>query len=147
MQKNKIMDAKDLMIGNYVYYNDKIISISPNAISEFYYLGETHSDSKLDRRDYKPIPLTEEIILKKCEGFHVLKNKYPKSLEIKTILHTHYMFNLGSFYLNIKINEPIVNLNHISLICNNNFIHHLNYVHELQNWFKLITKTDLNINL
>lgn len=58
------MRAEELRIGNYVYYNDKVISITPNAINELYYIGDTHSESLVDRRCYEPIELTEEILLK-----------------------------------------------------------------------------------
>ena len=59
------MNANELRIGNLVFYNDKKISISPSAINEFYYIGNSHSKSELDRIDYKQIVITEEI-LKNC---------------------------------------------------------------------------------
>lgn len=91
------------------------------------------------------ITLTSEILLDNCEGFNVLKNTDLKLIlpERKIITHSHYMFGLSSFFLSIKKNKFNPGMNHISLICNNNFIHHINYLHEWQNWFKLITNQEL----
>lgn len=58
------MKASELRIGNLVTYNGKEISITPNALFEFYYIHNTHANSKIDRRDYKPILLTEEFLLR-----------------------------------------------------------------------------------
>ena len=54
------MEAKELRIGNLIQYNGKEIAISPVGLSEYYYLSDTHAESKTDKRNYEPIPLTAE---------------------------------------------------------------------------------------
>ena len=125
------MNAQELRIGNYVYYNDKIISIAPNAILEFYYIGETHSQSKVDRRDYKPIQLSEEILLK-C-GFRKdksLKKSYTKD----KIRIENFSENIFSVRKQIDIESSL-------------WLNDVNYLHQLQNIMYSIENQELEINL
>ncbi len=65
------MEAKELRIGNLVNYNGKEISISTTGLNEYFHLADTHSNSNLDRRDYRPIQITDEFLNKLPEWFRV----------------------------------------------------------------------------
>lgn len=127
------MRAEELRFGNYIYYNDKIISVAPKAIEEFYYIGNTHSESLTDRRCYKPIELTEEILLKCGFAFNhqvdysFCELKINKNLKLRT---------------DDSINYKYVYLQYMSLE-----LHKVQYLHELQNLYFALTNEELTINL
>lgn len=123
------MTANELRIGNYVYYNDKVISIAPHAINEFYYIGDTHSESLVDRRCYEPIELTEEILLK-C-GFILLDKNYD--------IQDFNVYKLGDFTYNTSHNVFWFN--------NIYSFNQPKYLHQLQNLYFALTGYELEIQL
>lgn len=130
--------VKDIMIGNWL----------ENFLGEKFQVNQgtmTYFGTGQFPRP-KPIQLTEKILLNNCKGFKIIKpNK--KTISRSVILtHNHYMFGIDSLHIKVKANTLMPEIIFISLICNTNFINHLIYVHELQNWFKLITKQELEIN-
>jgi hypothetical protein len=114
------MTPRELRIGNDVYYNDKVISISVIGLEEYEYLGDTHSKSTLDRRDYQPIPITEQWLLD--FGFERIGNKY------RLIRGFHWLtVNCYSIYI---FDEQITLID---------------YVHQLQNLYFALTGTELEL--
>jgi len=68
------MEAKELRIGNTILYKGKIIDLSMVGLFQLYYASDTHTDSKTDKLQYEPIPLTEAWLLRL--GFKEDGNSY-----------------------------------------------------------------------
>ena len=95
------MEAKELRIGNLVNYNGKEISISTTGLNEYFHLADTHSNSNLDRRDYRPIPITVEFLNKLPEWFRVAiadgfmnysTTGYNHYIEVKYVHHAQNLY-------------------------------------------------------
>lgn len=123
------MDIRDLRIGNWVMYNDQNQTPMPTAIQigiqDLVLINENVKDC-----NYQPILLTEEILLK-C-GF-------------EKINHIHGY----SFY---SLSKSKKNKCHIDIYDNKTLwmgysVGHCQHLHELQNLFYSLTKTELIINL
>ena len=101
-------------------------------------------ESKPDNHGYRPIPLTEELLVKL--GFVGDNHKYHETfyidistderLEIKTTIDIHIMDNYGVAY--ITDNEMDIDIN----TC---FIRKINHVHQLQNLYYAITGKELTL--
>lgn len=107
------MKANELRIGNYVWLVSK---------NKYYKIQDGHDiDEGCESEDFKPIPLTEDILLK-C-GF--------------TFCDMVYSFN-GFEILNLK--QSLEFFNHDYPI-------KLEYLHQLQNLYFALTNQELKINL
>lgn len=129
-----MIDAKELRIGNLVTYNGKEIAVGPSAISELYYLGDTHAKSEIDKREYLPISITEEWLLK--FGFERIHHYYcmnDGSMNYHYELKGNKMFMLYFDGRCFAINE--------SKISHREHLSHNKHVHQLQNlWFSVTGK-------
>jgi len=116
------MKANELRIGNYIYEYNKPFKVTHFTIGSF-----ARSSSKYNggRRDLKPIPLTEEWLLK--FGFESSQDYYIKpnsGLMIGVTLD-------GQLYSHFDSDYPLL-LNH-----------KIKYVHQLQNLYFAFTNTEL----
>ena len=124
------MQAKELRIGNWVnwveYFDDTYIQITGMTSGNFedvYFTweGETERDASITKGFIKPIPLTEEILLK--SGFERIFGGYKIETKQRYIhLHTY-----GG---RIEYDTMIIK-----------------YVHQLQNLYFALTGEELNIEL
>jgi hypothetical protein len=124
------MKAKDLRIGNIVYYDDKHIDeIDGIDISTM-----DNSDEYL--ANHKPIPLTPEWLIKLgfSGAFHKLTGEHSH-------LPSHY--NLNGFRIDVEYNCGSEEVSHYEF--NLHPSTELKYVHQLQNLFFSLTGTELEI--
>lgn len=131
------MKATDLRIGNLVNYNGKEISISPIGLNELFYIGDNFADSKIEKREYLPISLTEEWLYK--FGFeNNYESKFRKTYDLlikERCWHFSYTKEnenplISSFFevKGMRLDMPT-------------------YVHQLQNIFFAIENIELTIKL
>ena len=116
------MEVKELRIGNYVYAFKTIYQID-----ETDFIGEKIST-------YKPIPLTEEILLK-CGFEKIIDNEFTLRYDLKKDPRFDYFFpkhNLKSFGLRFH---------------GSTFFDVVKYLHQLQNFHFALTNEELIINL
>lgn len=106
------MKANELRIGNWVYFHDGVFKIEPLTIFNI----------SNEPQNYKPIPLTEEILLK--SGAVKLDKLFPS-------------YNLHGIVLNMVNNNWIEYVSRVKL----------NYVHKLQNFYYTHKEQELNIEL
>jgi hypothetical protein len=136
------MEAKDLMIGNYVTYmfsEDfrtiiEVESITNEGINVYasddnapYGMHSPILEHEYSFEELRPIPLTEEWLLK--FGFH---EKY-KSVSNR--------WNIGSFYLHDNENE----FGDLSGVFMYDYFLEVKSVHQLQNLYKSLTGEELKI--
>jgi len=100
------MKANELRIGNLIYCNEKIVKIN----SEVLYQG-------VECESFKPIPLTEEWLLKFGISKWILGNRF----EVRA--NEAYSISIYAWQNGICI-----------------FICHLDFVHQFQNWYYLHSK-------
>lgn len=140
------MKANELRIGNLVFIDThielervsmRIESISYNALSkEHYSMVFAHSGDRFNFSYYpfvsqmKPIPLSEEILLK-C-GFAY---NHPKSRDSFSLGNIHFLLNDGD--------SVIGN----GLYMNGYRVADIKYLHELQNLYFAITGEELKVEL
>jgi len=125
------MEAKDLMLGNYV--NQGIEGIGEVSGYQLYQLTvkENGGNCADYYNDFKPIPLTEEWLLK--FGFYQKENSsywYPKKCWHR---YTFGHNRLGHPYCNLEVKGE--NIPHATCY----------YVHQLQNLYHVLTGKDLII--
>lgn len=127
------MQAKELRIGNWVnwveYFDDTYIQITGMASGNFedvYFTweGETERDASITKGFIKPIPLTEEILLK--SGF--------TSGGIE-----EDVYKLQDFYVDLREESVLIGGEWIGL--------EFKYVHTFQNLYFALTGEELNIEL
>ena len=125
-----MIKANELRIGNWIYYNGKLSKID---LTDFRDILEDEYEINY----YKPIPLTEEILLK-CEfEFLNTPNKYGwfKSVSNRNLCWCHSDF---------------VSLEHITEIDGFNdtlFDFECKHLNQLQNLYFALTGKELEINL
>lgn len=133
-----MITASELRIGNWVMYNDQNETPMPTAIQiciqDLILINENVKDC-----NYKPIPLTEEILLKcgfqkressACNEYYIGINQVTKD----------WLFSITWLIKPESINAP-------NCPFYRNGGHNIYYLHELQNLFYSLTKTELIINL
>lgn len=125
-----MIQAKELRIGNYLYYRDKESFLEVVSLGSRF---ETINERGLlygsdDIEEYKPIPLTEEILLK-C-GFEYSSKDW---LELK---YKNLIFNTDR-----SVNMSVVYLN----TCNDWL--EIKHLHQLQNLYFALTGKELEIKL
>lgn len=128
------MEAKELRIGNYVELLGHVVEIECISrlpmLNEMYWLKcKKYVDTKIIH--FKPIPLTEEWLIK--FGFYYSDDEN-EFLELKLMhnvkLYADYSNNFSTAILRIKENE--VKIKH---------------VHQLQNLFFVLTGEELEIKI
>ena len=126
------MEIEELKIGNWVLFNGY-----PVQIRELQYISkiDVYLDSNVNVATYKPMPLTEEILLK-C-GFET-ESKYDdfklNGVNIQSCSMRCKTLERFSFYLNLGDENDELN-------------NKIDYLHELQNLYYALTKKELDIKL
>ena len=119
------MKTNELRIGNWVYFHDGIFKIEPLTIFNI----------SNEPQNYKPIPLTEEILLK-CENADVGFSSDPQDCVASKL------YKIGESYIH-QPNEDdsyfIISINHE--------MKHVKYLHQIQNLYSILTQQELNIEL
>jgi len=120
-----MIDKKELRIGNSVMCEGKILTVKAiehNPVTDRWYVKVYENYSQIKCEYLEPIPITEELLVKM--GFE----------------HTHIEFVLDSEF---QWNNNILRYNQrnigIFLKCD--------YLHELQNAFKILTNQELTIEI
>ena len=115
------MQANELRLGNWVYFHDGIFKIEPLTIFNI----------SNEPQNYKPIPLTEEILLK-CEGII----KHP-------IIKNRYLFEdkKSSFHISDWDNPSL------DIFIDGKYIICVEFLHTFQNLIYALTDQELNIKL
>jgi hypothetical protein len=127
-----MIKANDLRIGNYIINPFGAII----TIDEIHKSGVKFKTTIYDLTHCKPIPLTEEILLK-CENYN---KKYGFSLN-----ETTYLFfneSRGYFYPYLTQDAEFSNLENKCV-----YLERIKYLHELQNLYFALTNQELNIEL
>ena len=106
----------DIRLGNYYDHNGEYKQVTPNTILEVW---------EAERSWCKPIPLTEDILLK-C-GFELDEYLYLKISEYLSIIW------IG--YLSLEVNGNIISIGDSP------------FLHQLQNLYFALTNTELTIKL
>ena len=112
-----MISANELRVGNWVqvylqpqiseWIESQLINVNPEKV-----------------KNYKPIPITEEILLKCGFERHITIDIYP------------------TFVLKmINVNDGIV------YVCNLGFLNHIKHLHQLQNLYFALTNEELKIEL
>lgn len=113
------MESRDLRVGNYLLYNDRVVIVDEIL---FEGINLTHEGAEYEYRDLKPIELSEEILLK-C-GFvpcSIIENN----------------FNIKGMCI-WKCNDMF--------LCDKNGVH-IKHLHQLQNLYWCLTNKELNVQL
>jgi hypothetical protein len=136
-----MIQANELRIGNWVNYCGAIDFVTViNTDDENFEFINTTSYSNISLEDIKPIPLTEEILLK-C-GFIKDFNQFfsPIVLLLNDSLE---------MYADNQDNYSLVNLFTIPIYedCDTFNLLQIEYLHQLQNLYFALTGTELEINL
>tara|TARA_R110000850_G_scaffold146543_1_gene268683 strand:- start:54 stop:449 length:396 start_codon:yes stop_codon:yes gene_type:complete len=128
------MKSKELRIGNYVIYNSEVVKV--NSVGRVYLSHKKkYVSHKILVKNYSPIPLTEEWLLKfgfdkdsnndYCiKGFHLEDRNIDTFLSVEKILKLKD--NFGCWYFEAYLRE-------------------LKNVHQLQNLYFALTNEELTI--
>ena len=123
-----MIKATELRIGNWVevenYKNIQLENVHPE--------GTTHGDDQYLISMLKPIPLTEEILLK-C-GFEVC---YRSEFTLRLDHKLNYKFGAGWNLVNGHFSVRYIGQNFT----------HIKYLHQLQNLFYALTDKELQVEL
>jgi len=135
------MEANELRIGNYLIDPR---GVSKDIVERFKIREDGIFKVKITdlcyASEYKGISLTPEM-LEKC-GF-VKKRRYNANHYFKIILKTDFYLRasfIGGFYWGFDMDKN-------NMDCEFNDLTRLEYLHELQNLYFALTKTELEINL
>ena len=122
------MKATEIKCNNYVMLYNNVARIIPNDFVKW-------SDEKWEMKDFKPIPLTEEWVLK--FGFEREGNinwwNMPKESSYKAH-HLMEMVNAWTWFIDFDDTGD-----------NTHLVSGFNYVHQLQNLYFALTNTELEI--
>ena len=130
----------DLMLNNWVLYQDKpyrivgICSLFPDLNTSEFGAGV------VKWKDLRPIPLTEDVLLK-C-GFGMKNDQYFLIIQTGVASNAIYIeFEIvqSLVFGSMWIDKESKNTRKVFL--------EINYLHELQNLFKCLTKTELRVEL
>jgi hypothetical protein len=121
------MEARDLRIGNLIYdYRGEIVTINQIILNEsFYFVGVKENHSRYLFDEIRPIPLTEEWLLK--FGCKKLNNVTYVTPEIKQ--HSTYIRRCRKYYFYCALN----NFRSVDL----------RFVHTFQNFIFALTGEEL----
>jgi hypothetical protein len=117
------MTSNELRIGNYYDHNGEIKQVTPSVIDEVF---------ATKRSWYKPIPLTEEILLK-CGFIRHHNDYYNTRIYIKNVID-NIEFEWGCFPIELGSGLIVTNIK-------------LKYLHQLQNLYFALTNEELKIIL
>ena len=134
-----MIDVHDLMIGNYVYDGDKtkfpmyICSVQCDGCVTLDFKGNEGMPWEADAKDLEGIPLTEELLTK--AGFANRDGLWRKNEKKRDIL--------------ININREFVFIEAFDnkYLDSRGWCHQIKYLHQLQNFFRNISKENLEIIL
>lgn len=134
-----MIDVHDLMIGNYVYDGDKtkfpmyICSVQCDGCVTLDFKGNEGMPWEADAKDLGGIPLTEELLTK--AGFINRDGLWRKNEKKRDIL--------------ININREFVFIEAFDnkYLDSRGWCHQIKYLHQLQNFFRNISKENLEIIL
>lgn len=151
------LEPNDLRIGNYVNADDSVnfkhVPIRITAITPTFLTGIAHvinlPVSGISIHSVKPVPLTEDLLLK-C-GFEAIDygDKYDPDDEFAGYFEYH--LNIGIFYRNL-ICKPsggwYCYVQDVDMIEGNNIkTKNIYYLHELQNLYFALTGKELEVKL
>lgn len=127
------MKAKELRIGNLVYFDTNEIRVVDSRV-----IGFCANSERLNQLiPFQPIPLTEEMLLK-CKG---VKSSYTSNPEL---IGASKKYDLGSIII-FQPNED----ESVFYTCINEYMDNLivDALHQLQNLYFALTGQELEINL
>jgi hypothetical protein len=128
-----MIQANELRIGNLLNHNNGHI-VGTFKVNEVHILDIIENNEYGEQ--YEPIPLTEEILLK-CGFTHQFKQcKGQDFFSLK--LDDKYQI-----YVNLNSGMFSINKQHLGI----GFVVSIKYLHELQNLFFALTKTELEVKL
>ena len=145
------MDAKELRIGNKIYYDNCIVTII--ALAEYPSLSyiSAHSESndlyEIDCCEFEPIPLSPEILEK--AGFE--KYDWQDAYFTITIFGHLYIYfykeRIITRFANVSKDEVGHKMVSLGFVGKQTSSDNIIYLHQLQNLIYSITGEELNINL
>lgn len=118
------MKAKELRIGNIALIENKEVEVDGKLIFQL----EKANFVGCDTSDFKPMPLTEEWLLK--FGFKSYDTPFGKLFEFQSGRYTWIIDNKGNLHLDYSEYENIANVQ---------------YVHQLQNLYFALTGEELTL--
>lgn len=132
--------SQDLMINNWVEYDDKWYKIA--ALTEEYPFLNTDAFGVgvVTYRNIRGIPLTEDILLK-CGAKRIEENKVSIMLNNPS---THLiLMKIGTHWFPQIEQTGEFASDGVNTVC----LNFIDYIHELQNLVKCLTKTELTVEL
>lgn len=142
-----MIDIKDLQIGNKVLYKCRVVEIATTHITGTVGVLDGHKDFivPVSCKDIEPIDVTVELLSK--SGFKTLKYN---GRHCDTHVLEYNIF-INDYFISVDTNSNSAERDYFCHIDN---ISHstiggfdFQYLHELQNGIRLITKGDLDANL
>lgn len=121
-----MITANELRIGNWIMFDNRYFQIECNSVHFPYLRTAEFGAGVVDYNNIQPIPLTEDILLK-CGFYHNEK--------------IEYRLHCPEFPITIDIDDFGIQ------ISDSWEFGSIKYLHELQNLYYALTKTELIINL
>ena len=139
-----MIDVKALQIGNKVSYEGNLVEVATVHITETVGIFGESKDFivPVSCKDIEPIEVTEELLQK--IGFH------SKEIFVSEVSSPWFMLNLNEFNIKIDNYSTCKDKRWSCQIDDDEELlgsFDFNYLHELQNGIRLITKGDLEANL
>lgn len=135
-----MIDVHDLMVGNYVYDGDKtkfpmyICSVQCDGCVALDFKGNEGMPWEADAKDLEGIPLTEDLL--KQIGFKYNDNGLWEKEEKKRDI----LINIGREFVFVEAFDK-------RMLDSRGWCHGIKYLHQLQNFFRNISKESLETNL